>query len=339
MKLFPFSQVKNSHMRHRIYNYLKYQENIKQFSLNSLRAYAKDLQFLTPDQPPIHPNDLAKPLPEPEKPGPTARIDAQSLLTIIRKEQNGWTKLSPATKNRKAACLKSFSHYLYDQKIIDTDIAIHIHCPKVPKKIPHFISVDEVIALIENLKNHEMAILSSPKTANEKSRLLEENFRTAALFSLLYGCGLRVSEACEMKKNQIQFAQKILRVKGKGGKERLTVMTDFTITALKKLMRAVAISGGESIWGTTPLNTRTAYEMIRQMGRRTELQSDLHPHALRHSFATHLLSSGANLRTLQELLGHSSLTATEKYTHLSMGQLAQTMNHFHPFGSKVKRSR
>ena len=339
MKLFPFPQVKNSHMRHRIFNYLKYQENIKQFSLNSLRAYGKDLQFLTPDQPPIHPDDLAKTPPVAENPRPTSRIDAQNLLTLIRKEQNGWTKLSPATKNRKAACLKSFSHYLYDQRIIDTDIAIHIHCPKVPKKIPHFISVDEVIAIIENLKNQEMEILRSQKSSEQKSSWLKENFRTAALFSLLYGCGLRVSEACQIKRNQIQFSQKILRIKGKGGKERLTVMTDFTITALKKLLRATTDPDGDSIWGATALNTRTAYEMIRQLGRRTELQSDLHPHALRHSFATHLLSSGANLRTLQELLGHSSLTATEKYTHLSLGQLAQTMNQFHPFGSKVKRSR
>ncbi len=339
MKLFPFPQVKNSHMRHRIYNYLKYQENIKQFSLNSLRAYGKDLQFLTPDQPPFHPDDLSKPPPEAEKQGPETGLDAQELLVLIRKEQNGWTKLSPATKNRKAACLKSFSHYLYDQKIIDTDIAVHIHCPKVPKKIPHFISVDEVIAIIENLEKQEMSILRSSHSAEEKSRQLAENFRSAALFSLLYGCGLRVGEACEMKKNQIQFAQKILRVKGKGGKERLTVMTTFTITALKKLLRVAVVPDSDSIWGRAPLNTRTAYEMIRQMGRRTELQSDLHPHALRHSFATHLLSSGANLRTLQELLGHSSLTATEKYTHLSMGQLAQTMNHFHPFGNKVKRSR
>ena len=89
----------------------------------------------------------------------------------------------------------------------------------------------------------------------------------------------------------------------------------------------------EYVFGETALNPRTAYEMIRQSGARAGLLQPLHPHALRHSFATHLLSSGANLRTLQELLGHESLTATEKYTHLGIDQLARTMERVHPLGN------
>ncbi|MNT36365.1 Tyrosine recombinase XerD [compost metagenome] len=93
---------------------------------------------------------------------------------------------------------------------------------------------------------------------------------------------------------------------------------------------------GAFVFGNEALNPRTAYEIIRQSGLRAGLLQPLHPHALRHSFATHLLSSGANLRTLQELLGHESLQATEKYTHLGIDQLARTMENIHPLGSKLK---
>ena len=102
-----------------------------------------------------------------------------------------------------------------------------------------------------------------------------------------------------------------------------------TIEALKKLNRQETY-----VYGKTPLNTRTAYQIVKDWGKRAGLLKPLHPHALRHSFATHLLSGGTDLRILQEILGHASLAATEKYTHLSLEQLSITMESHHPLGNK-----
>ncbi len=140
-----------------------------------------------------------------------------------------------------------------------------------------------------------------------------------------------MSEACQLKWTNVDLEKKILRILGKGQKERLVALPDLTITELKRTNQSEIY-----VWGSKELNQRTAYSMIRTLGAKANLLRPLHPHALRHSFATHLLSSGANLRTLQELLGHQSLSATEKYTHLSVDQLARTMEKSHPLGNQLK---
>ncbi len=127
--------------------------------------------------------------------------------------------------------------------------------------------------------------------------------------------------------------RKTLRVKGKGSKERVIALPSLSVDVLARWKKKKVLSMS-LFFGEEPLNTRTAYDMVRKSGVRAGLLKPLHPHALRHSFATHLLSSGANLRTLQELLGHESLQATEKYTHLGIDHLARTMEKMHPLGKK-----
>ena len=234
------------------------------------------------------------------------------LMTQVRGAFNRWADLSLASRNRKAATLKSFFGWAFQESLIEKDLSLQITCPKVPKKLPHFLSVDETLAVLKTFDG-------------DKSPLREK-----VLFLLLYGGGLRISEACNLRWNEVHVAQKVLRVKGKGSKERVVALPSLTIEVLQRWRKEV---GSEDfVFGAEPLNTRTAYEMVRQSGIRAGLLKPLHPHALRHSFATHLLSSGANLRTLQELLGHESLQATEKYTHLGMDQLARTMEKMHPLG-------
>lgn len=239
------------------------------------------------------------------------------LLSTARQAFNKWAALSLASRNRKAATLKSFFSWAFDEGLTEKDLSLQITCPKVPKKLPHFLSVDEALA-----------VLKSFETQNKKDELLKEKL----LFLLLYGGGLRVSEACQLKWTDVQMSQKTLRIKGKGNKERVVALPTLTIEALQKWKKESAFD--TYVFGQDPLNPRTAYEIVRQSGQRAGLLKPLHPHALRHSFATHLLSSGANLRTLQELLGHESLQATEKYTHLGIDQLARTLEGMHPLGKK-----
>lgn len=239
-------------------------------------------------------------------------LPEDELLSQARKAMMKWRGLSPASRNRKAATLKSFFNYLHREKKIDRNLSSQIMSPKVPKRLPNYIGVDEAIGILKIAKD-------------KKDRLL---------FLLLYGGGLRVSEACNLKWSQVDLPSHTLRIIGKGGKERIAALPVTVISELKNTKNK-----SEFIWGESALNPRTAYEMIRKLGIKSGLMRPLHPHVLRHSFATHLLSSGANLRTLQELLGHKSLAATEKYTHLTVDQLARTMNQHHPLGDlKIKKT-
>ena len=154
-----------------------------------------------------------------------------------------------------------------------------------------------------------------------------ETLRDYVLILLLYGGGLRVSEACHISWADIYSHKLEIRVLGKGGKMRIQALPSFCFTQINKMPRI-----GKFIFGEKPLNSRKAYHIVNLWGKKAGLLKPLHPHALRHSYATHLLSSGADLRVLQELLGHSSLNATQKYTHLNLDQLARSLELNHPLG-------
>lgn len=295
-------------VRQTVDNYLKYQENIETSSPLTLRAYKNDLKqaFLHKNKNLFFiDNELS---------------NADQFWNLSRPALLRWGKLSLASRNRKTATLKSFFNWLFHTRLVEKNYAELLVCPKVPKKIPHFLSVDEIISVLKFLDN---------ESTFKKIEIL----KARVLFLLLYGGGLRISEACNLKWKQIQFSEKRILVLGKGSKERFASLPNLSFTCLKKLK--LQSEKTEFVFGEKPLNTRTGYEIIRTLGKKTGLMSPLHPHALRHSFATHMLASGTNLRTLQSLLGHDSLQATEKYTHLSVDQLARTMDLTHPL-AKLK---
>lgn len=255
-----------------------------------------------------------------EKPSPTGlpkRVQEATLLEVCRKALTGWVGLAPASRNRKAATLKAFLSWLHEKGATERDLRAMIHAPKVPRRLPHFLSVDEAVALLKSLRDRQ------------EHENTERVRRERLLVFLLYGGGLRVSEACELKWTNVIDSGRVLRVRGKGGKERLVSLPSQASDFLQSSPRT-----GEYVFGESPLSTRLAYEMVRTAGAKAALVKPLHPHALRHSFATHLLVSGANLRTLQELLGHSTLQATERYTHISIDDLARTMEQNHPLGER-----
>lgn len=290
----------NTELSIEICKYLKYMDNIKSASPHTLQAYELDLHQAFAEQQ-----------------GDTSSHSNKSeiLLTWTRQAQTRWSRLSLGSRNRKAATLKSFFRWAFQTGFLDQDLSLQIHCPKVPQTIPHFISVDEALAIFKTF-------ISSTD---------QESLQEEVLFLLLYGGGLRVTEACTLKWTQIQFSQRSLRILGKGNKERIVVLP---VTAIQKLQKLSQISYDPFVFGEKPLHRRKAYEWIKCRGIKAGLQAALHPHALRHSFATHLLSGGVNLRILQELLGHQSLSATQKYTHLSLDSLSRMMEAHHPLGDK-----
>lgn len=286
-------------------NFLKYQENIETCSPLTIRAYSLDLKQAFQD-------------PKTKKPFLSVP-NHEALWLLTRETLNQWGKLSLASRNRKIATLKSFFKWLYKEHRTEKDYGALLVCPTVPKKIPHFLSVDEVISILNSIE------VRSTELKTEKEIIYLQKQKT--LFLLLYGGGLRISEACNLKWKDIQFSEQRILILGKGGKQRFSVLPEFCFKHLSEFHKN---NSTEYIFGETPLHTRIGYEMIRQSGSLAQLINPLHPHALRHSFATHLLTSGANLRTLQTLLGHESLQATEKYTHLGVDHLARLIEQTHP---------
>lgn len=304
------------------HKYLKFQVSVNSITPLTYKAYATDLsQFLKLNG---HKNISKKNLMEGEfkekfNGSPQEDlIEAKLLLKWAHQAQSGWSSLSAATRNRKCSTLKSFYGWLLREGYIDRDMSAQIVCPRVPQKIPHFLSLDEALALVSTVKSEVR------KAQSEKEALAQR--KVLVLVLLLYGGGLRVSEACQAKWSDLDIRSRSLRILGKGNKERMIALPPLCIHELMPMKN----NGGPYLWGKEPLASSQAYQWIRTWGNRAGLVKPLHPHALRHSYATHLLSSGTDLRILQELLGHESLGTTQRYTHLSLDQLAQTLEDHHP---------
>lgn len=245
----------------------------------------------------------------------TATQFHQAVTDFLRSN----ARLAPATRGRKVATLKKFYHFLKHNNIIQESHP-HLVTPKNPLRLPNFLTVDEAISILKSFDSRP----SEPQSQQKAQR-------QHVLFLLLYGAGLRVSEACNLTWQSVNLSRRELRILGKGNKERAI---SFPMMLLKKLASLRETQQQKYIWGDKPLNTRTAYNDITACGVNAGLNRHIHPHALRHSFATHLLNDGADLRVIQEMLGHSNLSATERYTHVTLDQLSQTLEKFHPLGKK-----
>lgn len=272
------------------------------------------------------------------------------LKEFVLQRQKDFDHLAPASFNRMMATVRGFLQHLAKIKLIDDLHWIHqLGRRKLGSRLPHIITVDEAISILrifdgdkeknsppnQTLAAPNLVEQAVPGQTNAPQALVSQ-----ALFLCLYGAGLRVSEACQLKWTEIESEKKILKVIGKGSKQRLVSAPQILFHKLAELKKTNAYKA-PSDWvfpnSTSPLkpmNTRTAYTIIRKLGQIAGLLSPLHPHSLRHSFASHLLISGADLRVLQDLLGHSSLASTQRYTHLDLDKLAQVMEACHPMGTK-----
>ena len=288
----------------------------KNISQHTLKAYKTDLYEIF---------GIKKRKKEPIRPPRPKLIPAlknkkhftQNIQAVIKAGLTRHFQLAPASRNRKMACVRSFVKWLNEEGYIDEDFRFIFKTVKTAQKIPSFLSVDEIYAILEMFKKQ------GPRLSKDK-----------ALFFLLYGGGLRVSEACAIKGRDIDSFNQTVRVKGKGNKERLICLPKRAFHAVLEFSKSQPHQ--KFLFGAKPLSERKAYDMIKAIGIKTGLLQPLHPHALRHSFATHILTGGADLRALQELLGHKSLSATQKYTHLNLNHLFSALETRHPLYKKSK---
>lgn len=308
-----------------ICKYLKFMEFVRSASPNTLRAYQRELRSSLLDM--KSKQNEENPAPAPFSAEKLDIIDADLLLTRATKALSLAAErgLSAPSRARKAHSFKSFFHWLFSEGHIDQDIAFRIRAPKQPQKLPRHLSVDESLAMFE--KSNEAQSLAGD--SNSSARQL--------LFLLLYGCGLRVSEACRLKIVNFESENRSLRVTGKGDKQRLVPMPQIVHRALINHLNSSQLRLHPDHFvlsrSETALSTTTAYSWIKKLGAETGLLRHTHPHLLRHSFATQLLRSGADIREIQELLGHSSLAATARYTHVSIDHLAKSLESNHPLES------
>ncbi len=250
-----------------------------------------------------------------EKPGRINRDHVRGFLAEMHRRS-----LSKASMGRKLSSLRAYFKYLLRHKFIEKDPTSGIRNPKQEKRHPQFLNVDQAVSVME------AAVDPDP-----------EGLRDIALAELLYGSGLRISEAIGL--DLFDVDNDVIRVVGKGSKERIVPLSDSATQRIKRYVqqRHAFLKDDHSeqalfigVQNGNRLNRRQANRIVAKLGRLAGLPKDISPHMLRHSFATHMLEAGADLRSVQELLGHENLKTTQHYTHLDMQHIMQVYDQAHP---------
>lgn len=274
-------------------------------SIHTLRSYNTDIkQFLIFWQ--QLPNDNAQIL-------SVRQILERYLVSLYYK------KIKKSTIARKLSCFKSFERFLRNQGI---ELTLNIQRPRIEKNIPIYLTIDEINHLLNNINNDDLP---------SKFPL-----RDKAILELLYATGIRCSELVAITLADINATEKTIRIHGKGNVQRIALYGEHAANALHNYLhveRTPTLTQQESLFinhRNQKLTTRSVQRIIKMF--RTFLKTDrpITPHKIRHSFATHLLNRGADLRVVQELLGHKTLSSTEKYTHVSLQHLKKMCATIHP---------
>jgi integrase/recombinase XerD len=286
---------------HLLLDFLAYLEFERGLSRNTLEAYRSDLlQF----------GDwLRRTGSDPLRLG---HAELSAFAAEIATGRDDKPPAAPATLQRKVACLRSFYRHLRRMSVLDTDPTAHLRAPKQSRKLPQVLSRDEVAELLRQPRGTEPAAL-----------------RDRALLETMYACGLRASEAIGLEVGDVDLEAGILRACGKGSKERLVPVGSAAATALTAyLQRGRPRLIGDRWEARLFVNQRGGgltrqglYKIVQRHAASAGLAARMSPHTLRHTFATHLLAGGCDLRSLQEMLGHADIATTQLYTHLSAERL------------------
>jgi len=285
--------------------YLKLEKGLSE---NSIEAYSRDIDKL---------QQFAYTRPNGLKPDAFNLDDLRQFINWINE-----LGMIPASQARILSGIKSFYKYLLAENMIKNNPAELLESPKKQRKLPDTLSYQEINKLIETIN------LSKP-----------DGTRNKAIIEVLYSCGLRVSELTELKLSNLYLEIEFVKVIGKGNKERLVPIGGEAIKALKLWIEHdrvhIPIKKGEE--DMVFLNRRGSrlsrvyiFMLIKQLAEAAAIKKSISPHTLRHSFATHLVEGGADLRAVQEMLGHESITTTEIYTHLDREYLKETIVSYHP---------
>jgi len=282
-------------------------------SPHTVRNYASDLaQFLEYFSPPGA-----------EPPAPSA-VDALAMREWLTDLYD--RGLDPISIRRKLAAVRSFFQFLLREGAVAANVARWLRTPKAPKRVPSVPTAEQTNALVDGV------------ALDKFERPHPE--RDLALFELLYGCGLRISELVGLNLEDFDFSERWIRVRGKGRKERLVPYASKAAAALAKYVSARTARPRERAvflnHRGTRLSDRGARDIVKFYARMISGDASIHPHSLRHAYATHLLSDGADLRAIQELLGHARLATTQKYTQVSLTDLMAVYDKAHPKARKAR---
>jgi integrase/recombinase XerC len=289
----------------------------KGYSDHTRRAYRKDLldflSFLA--QSPFTGSDRRKQVPVVK----LKQIDAMMLRGYLGFLHR---KNKKATIARKLSAIRSFFKYLLKNGIISENPAELVLTPKQDKTLPVYLSVDEMFRLLDSIQTDTLLGL-----------------RNRAIFEMLYSSGIRVSELAGLNISDVDFPAAVVRVSGKGNRQRIVPVGQKALAALNAYRIRLQKKTGSPTTKTGPLflnrfhkrlSPRSIARILKKLVETVGLLTPVSPHALRHTFATHMLDAGADLRAVQELLGHKSLSTTQKYTHVSIDRLMETYDRAHP---------
>jgi integrase/recombinase XerD len=236
-----------------------------------------------------------------------------------------WAELAPSTVARRSAALRRFFGFLVDDGLRADDPSAALPRPRLERPLPRILDTDEVQRMFEAAEDRAA-----------RGELVA--VRNLALLELLYGSGLRASELVSLPRGVVRRGQPFLMVRGKGSKERLVPISSRAEAAVGKWLE---IAPGGSIWlfpsGKTHLSRVRLFQIVRAMAADAGIVPErVSPHVLRHAFATHLLSGGADLRVLQSLLGHADIATTQIYTHVDSARLVELVNSRHPLATRSR---
>lgn len=299
-------------MHELITEYTHYLASEKMRSLNTINAYASDLEnYLYYLENTLLIDDVKL----------ITTDDVKKYLTYLKK-----LGYRASSSSRELTSIKSFHKFLQLEGYTKTNPVMMISSPKLDKKLPTVLSVEEVMLLLDSLNN------DTPYNA-----------RNQAMIEVMYGTGLRVSELVNLKLSELHLTSKMISTTGKGSKERIVPINDYASKILRNYIideRPKLLKRGKDpnfVFLNNqggPLSRQSFFLILRKLCKDVGITKEISPHTLRHSFATHLLEAGTDLRLIQEMLGHEDISTTQIYTHLSKQKIKAVYNSAHPRGDE-----
>lgn len=289
-------------------SFLHYLKLEKSLADNTVVSYAEDtkkfLQFLENNTNVRHPADITS-------------SHILNFLTLLHE-----IGVAATSQARILSGVKNFLSFLTEEEVLSVNPAAMIEGPKIGRKLPTVLAIEEIEKMLDTI-----------------DRSTPEGMRNVAMIEVLYGCGLRVSELITLKISNLFLEEGFVRVLGKGNKERLVPIGDMAIHQLRIYLEQVRVHQKiQPVYGDvvflnrrgTALSRVMVFTIVKKIASAAGIKKNISPHTFRHSFATHLIEGGADLRAVQEMLGHESITTTEIYTHLDRSYLLETLLVFHP---------